>query len=243
MSRSLTLIVLLAMTSAACVVKRESVRSLPVGDPVPAGVQPQILVEVLVDGRGDEANRTMGTSYVPVLNLIHLGFTSEVPEHDASITSNAYGFDTQLTGSFERDLGALFADLLPGAVFVDDVAPGSADLDYVLTGTLERTGLRTQVNIVPGAILSALGLPFLYYHFDLKFTLELHRCGDRSSPVLTQTYAFTGKRVGGAYYGNSAARSLLVEGLRETFDQARADVIATIAIQGPCPRGSDKPAG
>ncbi|MBK7828430.1 hypothetical protein [Nannocystis sp.] len=230
-----SLVVVLAALSAACLVKREAARSLSVGEPArAASTEPRVQVEVLVDGRGEDASQTIGTSFVPLVNLFHLGATSLVPEQDRAIRSSANGFATQIVGSLDRDLGALLARRVPGGVFVEDLPANAPTADYVLTGTLERTAMRSQLNIFPGAVLSWLGVPFLYTDFELRFSLQLHRCGDRKTASFGKVYEYSGKRVSGAYYNSAAARALLVEGLRQTLDLASADVSAAIAALGPC---------
>ena len=210
-----------------CATTRESVRELPVGEPAAASGGPTIAVRAFADARGTIAMRTLGTSFVPVINLFYVGFAGLVPEQAATVESLRAGKPSIVTGSLERDVPFLLARALPGGRF----AEGDAGADYEITGTIERSTIREHVNIVPMAVLSWLGAPLQFVDIDLRWTMEVRRCG---APALTRTYTHAAKKVGGAYYNRQPARTLLIAALRATIERARGDVTALVATQGPC---------
>lgn len=210
-----------------CATTREPVRELPLGEPAAAAPGPAIAVRPFVDARGPIAMRALGTSFVPVLNLFHVGFAGLVPEQAGTVESLRDGRPSIVTGSLERDVPFLLARALPGGRFVE----GEAGADYEITGTIERSTIREHVNIVPGAVLSWLGLPLQYVDIDLRWTIEVRRCG---APALTRTYTHAAKKAGGAYYNRQPARALLIAALRATLEQARGEVSGLVAAQGPC---------
>lgn len=231
-SRRAALAIGILLAFPACVTTREPVRALPVGEASGGREGPSAVVRAFTDARGAATNYALGTTLVPVLNLFYLGNESLVPEQSAAIESFAAGGRTQVTGALERDLPYLLAHLAANATFVDDAA--GRLFDYEVSGTLERSAVRTHVNMIPGALLAWIGVPFQYVDIELQWRMQVFRCGDRTTPVWSETYQYTGKKVTGAYYHRRPARGLLIAALQETLARAREDLERAMATGGPC---------
>lgn len=223
-------LLLLSSLASACVVKRETVRALPISKDPKETSGPRIDVEGFLDRRGEDAVKYSATRMIPIVDLFHMAETYLLPEQTAAIRSEANGGATIVTGALERDLPYHLARTISA-----DFGRGiTDDADFHVLGTIEESAIKVHINILPGALLSIVGVPYLYTSFELRWTMTVIRCGDREHPVIQKTYDYSGRERTSAVYGAMAPRKLLIAGITKTIHEARTDILALVAASGPC---------
>lgn len=223
------------LCTLACSMTREPLSRVALHTPErrDTATGPTVLVYPFTDARPEEFRYTYPTTFIPVINLFHLGGKDRYPEQSEVLESSAYGVATRTTGAYDHDLPLLLGRRLAGvrAVALEELRPGedTAGFEYVVIGTVQQTVVDQHVNIIPLAVLAVLGAPVAFVDHQLEWSVAVYHRDRLDVPLLEHTYAFDDKLVSGAYYNPSPARALVVQGLDTTLASAAKDIGEAIA--------------
>ena len=103
---------LATLCTLACSMTREPLSRVALHSPERRDTAsgPTVLVYPFTDARPEEFRHTYPTTFIPVVNLFHLGGKDRYPEQSGVLESSAYGMATRTTGAYEHDLPLLLGD-------------------------------------------------------------------------------------------------------------------------------------
>jgi hypothetical protein len=235
-SRSAPLILIIPIF-AGCATYRQELASLPIRTSertaAPARMAKRIAVLPFDDQRGVEWSRESPERYIPVVHWFHRAKQTFYPEQLAILRRWRHGRKVTTAGSFAGAMPALLETTMRQMGVTDRVTIGESSdgSDYVVVGRIKQTAFRT--DLVPiAAALSLLGVPWGVSRYHLEYEVALYDARDRTSPIFSRTYDWSGKRTLGAYYNGEWAFALFVAGLEHTLPRVVSDVEDAIAARG-----------
>lgn len=230
----------LAMTLVGCSMQAEQLKQHPlmVDRSVETAAQGEksIVIYPFDDHRGGEFGSLYPTTVIPVVGLFHFGWDNQFPEQSRKLITKRGSAPTVSVGSLDSAMPFLFSSVMrdmrltPSATPLDAVSTqvDLGEYDYVVQGSVTRTKMTDQGNVVPLGALSVFGVPFIFVDFELEYEVRVFRPGDLSTPILEKTYVYEDDRAVGLYYNQDAAYELFVDALEETVPQAVEDIAAAM---------------
>lgn len=221
------------------------VRDLPIESAsareYPSWSEASVLIESFEDDRSSEYYRTMASSAIPIVNLIHSGATLEYPEHGGLASTKRQRY-VRRVGGLERELPFLLARALPGdnALVEDelhDLAEDAPSFDYVVKGRVVQTSLTREESVVLGMV-GLLGVPMVFSRQQFHVEIEVHRADGRR--LMRRRIERDLRRAEGLYYNHDSTNELAIEAITESMEEAAQEVMLTIALdRARTPMGTD----
>lgn len=188
------------------------------------------------DLRGGEYGYIFPSSFIPIINFLHLGFYNKYPEQAGILTANRGGRPVVSVGSMDAAMPYLLATMMRQMKLSTNVTPlesvnAKVDLrsfDYVIQGKVNSTKFTEQANIVPLGVLGLIGMPFVFSSLEMSYEVLVFRANDLVKPVLRQTYRFEDSTAVGLYYNQSAAFDMFIAGLETTLPNVVADIAGAV---------------
>jgi hypothetical protein len=211
-------------TNAARIYEMNVAEDAARGNPIWAGTR--VLVRRFEDGRPPVFGKTMPTTFIIPLNLVHSGAEYQYAEHTGAFSDEK----TVYVGWLPVELPLMLQRALPGdnAVVADDLPHGAPaqHWDYVVEGRILQTRLRVHNSVVMG-MLTLFGTPTNVYAYEMEYEISVH-AGKRR--VFASTYVFRDRRAEGLWYHRSSARWLEREALRQTLTASATDVVREVTL-------------
>jgi hypothetical protein len=193
----------------------------------------RICVARFVDDRGEEYGRASPTSYMPVVSLVHRGYTLHYPEHTGALRSK----EGVVIGGMDNAVSRLLAETLRKTVAPaawssaePSVAPRSDESDYVVSGRLLISQYHEDESQLLAITLGMFGVPFRFGRVELGMEVFLFRAGEPNQPLWHREYRFTDRKAAGLYYNKQMALPLIRRGLEQLLPQIANDLGSIIAL-------------
>lgn len=236
----LLLLGLSAYSITGCGIRAQHLRSQPLTtmDTVAASAQTDagFLLYALDDLRGSKYVDHYPTSFIPLINLLHIGVQHKYPE-TAGILRGQQGMKPFCSvGALDSSFPYLLADMMRSMKLSNKVVPieeanvkaNLSEYDYVVKGKLNKSELETHVNILPLGILSLIGAPAAFHNFTLDYEIQLFKADDMSRPLFANTYHRELSMTEGLYYGQSARFDLFIQALEVTLPEVVLDIAGKV---------------
>lgn len=237
---------LLMSMGGGCAVRAQHLRQLPLMHTDAVRPQRQVsdrfLVRPFADLRGDRHSGFSPTTFIPVVNLFHLGINHEYPEQSGLVTSTQGLRDVVSVGSLDAAFPHLLAGamramhLTPNVTVTDDLnaTVDCREFDYVIGGNIRRSHTYAHANLVPLTIpLAVFGVPFRFVTYHYVVEVFVARADEPTTPISERTYEYSALRPVGLYYNHTALYDMFVESLQQTLAQIVYDIGEAIAGARP----------
>jgi hypothetical protein len=194
------------------------------------------LVYPLIDLRGATYSFWYPTSFIPPINLFHIGRYVRYPESVGILKQYTGGKPIVTVGSLPTSFPHLLASMMREMRLTNNVTPidqintktDITGFDYVIMGKLTKTEMKEHANVIPLGVLSYIGAPFVFVKYETEFELELYKSTDMDNPIFKKKYAYSDNGAIGLYYNMSKYYELFVESLEKTLPDAIKDIAQNV---------------
>ena len=194
-----------------------------------------LLLHPFEDLRGGTFSHIFATTFIPVVQLFHLGGSSGYPEMTGILRSSDGGRAVATVGSLPVALPYLLANMIREMRLTSSATPltelnnrsDARRFNWHVRGRVLRTHFASHGNIVPLGLLGILGVPFNFVRYDMEYEVQLF-ARDDPQPVFVGRYPFAARRAVGLYYNLSAYHDLVVDALESTLPRVVRDLAVAI---------------
>lgn len=223
----------------ACTTHVRHLHMLPLNhsEVVPPAEQTEtsILLHPFEDLRGGTFSHIFATTFIPVVQLFHLGSSSGYPEMTGILRSSEGGRQVATVGSLPTSLPYLLASMIREMRLTSSATPltelnnrsDARRFDWHVRGRVLQTHFASQGNVIPLGLLAILGVPFNFVSYQMEYEVQLF-ARDDPQPVFVGRYPFRARRAVGLYYNLSAHHDLFVDALEATLPRVVRDLAVAI---------------